>query len=114
MKKGEKHNFNEFWQPYAGVVDMEDLWDLSKKKLQNGETAWPGRSNGPIFDLCWGDPRCQKGAFKPTIKHSFGEISLNFVAENIVPEPVRREEIFLTFWPSFGAISHQNPSRLRF
>ena len=76
MKKAEKHNFNEFWQPYTGVVDMEDLWDLSTKKLQNGETAWPGRSNGPIFDLCWGDPRCQKGASKPTIKHSFGEISL--------------------------------------
>ena len=31
MKKAEKHNFNEFWQPYTGVVDMEDLWNLSPK-----------------------------------------------------------------------------------
>ena len=35
---------------------------------RSGETAWPGRLTKAIFEPYFSDPRCQKGAFKSTIK----------------------------------------------
>ena len=37
-----------------------------KTRPQNGETAWPGRFNGPIFETHFSNPRCQNVTFQST------------------------------------------------
>ena len=66
MKKAEKkHNFNEFWQPYTGVVDMEDLWDLSKKSFKTGKQHGLAGPTDPFLTSAGVTPDVKKVRLNP-------------------------------------------------